>query len=52
MNCRPGGAFVVGGVGLQAAVEDPDESVGELAQGGVVVLASVAELVVVGAGCW
>ena len=27
----PGGVFVVGGVGLEAAVEDSDESVGELA---------------------
>ena len=42
--------FVVGGVGLQAAMEDADESVGELAQGGVVVLAAGGELVVVGPG--
>ena len=48
----PRGVFVVGRVGLEAAVEDADESVGELAQGGVVVLASVAELVVVAAGGW
>jgi hypothetical protein len=46
----PGGVFVVGAVGFEAAVEDADESVGELAQGGVVVLAAVGELVVVGPG--
>jgi len=32
----PGGVFVVGGVGLQAAVEDADEAVRDLAQSGVV----------------
>ena len=48
----PGGVFVVAGVGLQAAVEDADESVGELAECGVVVLSPVAELVVVAAGGW
>jgi hypothetical protein len=46
----PGGVFVVGAVGFEAAVEDADESVGELAQGGVVVLAAVGELVVIGPG--
>jgi hypothetical protein len=48
----PGGVFVVESVALQAAVEDADEAVGELAQGGVVVLAAGGELVVVGAGGW
>ena len=46
----PGGVFVVGGVGLQAAVEDADEAVGELAEGGLVADLAVAELVVVGVG--
>ena len=39
---RPGGHFVVGGVGFEAAVKDADEPVGELAQGGVVVGAAGA----------
>jgi hypothetical protein len=43
--------FVVGGSGLEAAVVYADMAVGELAQRGVVVLAAIAELVVVGAGC-
>jgi hypothetical protein len=47
----PCGVFVVGGVGLEAAVQDADESVGELSQRGVVVFAAAAELVVVGASC-
>src|SRR5215218_2513363 len=47
---RPGGGLVVAGVGLEAPVQDPHESVGELAQGGVVAGAAGAELVVVGAG--
>src|SRR6266545_3484063 len=47
---RPGDGFVVAGAGFEAAVEDADEPVGELAQGGVVVGAAGAELVVVGAG--
>jgi hypothetical protein len=46
----PGGVFVVAGVGLQAAVEDADESVGDLPEGGVVADPAVAELVVVGLG--
>jgi hypothetical protein len=46
----PGGVFVVVGLGFEAAVEDADEPVGELAQGGLVADASVAELSVVGAG--
>jgi hypothetical protein len=32
----PGGGFVVGGVGFEAAVEDADEAVAEFAEGGVV----------------
>ena len=47
---RPGGVFVVAGVGLQAAVEDADEAVGELAEGGLVADVPVAELLVVGVG--
>jgi hypothetical protein len=47
---RPRGGFVVAGAGLEAAVEDADQPVGELAQGGVVAGASAAELVVGGAG--
>jgi hypothetical protein len=39
--------FVVGGASLEAFVEDADESVGELALGGIVVLAAIAEPVVV-----
>jgi hypothetical protein len=44
---RPGGRFVVVGAGFEAAVQDADQAVGELAEGGVVVgaagsLASVA----------
>ncbi len=46
----PGGVLVVGGLGFQAAVEDADEAVGELAQGGLVADLPVAELLVVGGG--
>src|SRR6266516_1801862 len=46
----PGGGLVVGGAGFEAAVQDADEPVGELAQGGVVPGAAGALLVVVGAG--
>jgi len=46
----PGGCFVVASVGLQAAVEDPDEAVGDLAQGGLVADLAGAELSVVGGG--
>src|ERR1700753_1157766 len=46
----PGGVLSVEGAGFEAAVEDADEAVGQLAQGGVVALAAGAELVVVGAG--
>jgi len=47
-----GGVFVVVGVGFQAAVEDADEPVGELAEGGLVPGAAGAECHVVGAGSW
>jgi len=46
----PGGVFVVAGAGLEAAVEDADESVGELTQGGVVARPAVAERLVLGVG--
>jgi hypothetical protein len=46
----PGGCLVVGGAGLEAAVEDADEAVGELAEGGVVLGAAGAFGVVEGAG--
>ena len=46
----PGLGFVVGGAGLEAAVEDADEAVAELAQGGVVADVSSSHRVVVGAG--
>src|SRR5260370_34377507 len=46
----PGGCLVVGGAGLEAAVEDADEAVGELAGGGGVLGAAVAFGVVGGAG--
>lgn len=42
-----GGVFVVGSVGLQAAVEDTDEAVGELTMGGLMADVSSAELLVV-----
>src|SRR5512132_4463876 len=45
---RPRGGFVVAGAGFEAAVQDADEPVGELAQRGVVVGAAGAELVVGG----
>jgi hypothetical protein len=46
----PGGVFVVGRVGPQAAVEDADEAVGDLTQGGLVADVAGAELLVVGTG--
>src|ERR1039457_5427663 len=46
---RPGGRLVVEGAGFEAAVLDADEAVGELAQGGVVLGAAGALVVVVGA---
>jgi hypothetical protein len=50
LEMAPGGVFVVGGAGLQTAVEDADEAVAELAEGGLVAGAAVAEGLVVGAG--
>ena len=47
---RPCGWFVVAGAGFEAAVEDADEPVGELAQGGVVFGVTGFELVIVGTG--
>jgi hypothetical protein len=46
----PCGVFVVRGAGLEAAVQDPDEAVTELAERGAVTDAAGALLVVVGAG--
>jgi hypothetical protein len=46
----PRGCFVVDGAGLEAAVQDPDEPVGDLAQCAVVAGVSGTLLVVVGAG--
>src|SRR5215472_19315153 len=46
----PGGVLVVEGAGLEAAVQDAGEPVGQLAQRGVVALAAAPELVVVGPG--
>src|SRR6266550_8192162 len=46
---RPGGGLVVEGAGLEAAVQDAGEPVGELAQGGVVPGAAGALVVVAGA---
>jgi hypothetical protein len=46
----PGGCFVVEGAGFQAAVQDADEAVAELAEGRVMTEAAAALLVVVGAG--
>src|SRR6266581_7519895 len=47
---RPGGGLVVEGAGLQAAVQDADEPVGELAQRGPVAEAAGALPVVVRPG--
>src|SRR5450755_2507990 len=46
----PGGCLVVAGAGLQAAVQDADEAVAEVAECGVVAGAAGALLVVVAAG--
>jgi hypothetical protein len=46
---RPGLALVVEGAGLQAAVQDADEPVGQLPQRGVVACTAGADRVVVGA---
>jgi hypothetical protein len=42
--------LVVGGVGLEAAVQDAAEAVGELAEGGVVADVAGPELLVLGGG--
>lgn len=44
----PGDVFVVGGAGFEAAVQDADEAVGDLAEGGLVADVAGAELAVVG----
>ncbi len=44
----PGGVFVIGGVGLQAAVQDADEAIGELVERGLMTDLAGAELLVVG----
>ena len=46
----PGCVFVVAGSRFEAAVEDADEAVGELAEGGLVADVAAAELLVVGLG--
>src|SRR5260370_17446475 len=46
----PGGFLAVEGAGLQAAVEDADEAVGDLAEGGIVLDLGGALLVVKGTG--
>ncbi len=50
LKVGPGGGFVVGGAGLEAAVEDADEAVAELAECGLVAGAACAQGLVVGAG--
>src|SRR5258708_38545488 len=47
---RPGGCLVVEGAGFEASVQDADEPVGDLAQGGVVFGAAGALGVVQGPG--
>src|SRR5512144_2194888 len=47
---RPRGGLVVAAAGLEAAVQDADKAVGQLTQGGVVLAASGALVVVVGPG--
>ena len=44
----PGDGLVVGGVGFQAAVEDANESVGELSQCCLVADPAFAKLLVIG----
>jgi hypothetical protein len=46
----PGGCLVVAGTGLEAAVEDADEAVGEAAEGVVVLVAVGALQLQAGAG--
>jgi hypothetical protein len=48
----PGGVLVITGAGLQTAVQDADQAVAELSEGGVVAGAAGAEFVVVGPGAW
>src|SRR5947208_16881624 len=50
LEMRPSSGFVVGGVGFEAAVEDADEAVAELAEGGLVADAAGAQGLVVAAG--
>src|SRR4029453_1340721 len=45
---RPGGCLVVAGVGLQTAMEDTDEAVGELAQRRMMADPAGAQRVVIG----
>jgi len=45
--CR-GGVFVIGGVGLQAAVQDADKAIGELPERGLMTDLAGSELLVVG----
>lgn len=47
---RSGDGLVVTGAGLQAAMQNAHQAVGQLAQGGMVTEASAALLVVVGTG--
>jgi len=47
----PRGVLVVVRAGCEAAVEDSDKAVGELAQRCIVVGASPSEFIVVGASC-
>ncbi len=46
----PGGGFVVGGMGAEAAVQDADEAVAELAESSLVADPASAEGLVVGLG--
>jgi len=48
----PGSGLVVGGECSEAAVQDADETVAELAQGCVVADVTFPECVVVGASSW
>ena len=46
----PGSGFVIGRVRFKAPVQDPDETVAELAEGHAVADVALAEYVIVGAG--
>src|SRR5262249_43175674 len=50
MRMGPGGRFVVGGVGLEAAMQDADETVAQLAKRALVAIAAGAHRLVAGAG--